>query len=124
MSKETNAQTKEGTDMFKVTGASAAGFSFVSTVNQWSVQLFTVPLSVVGMAAAGTFLSYGYGPKAENRKNIYIEALFITFLAIVLVAVLPEIMGWKWLKPELRGPLAGLIGAAGRFAAEPVIKIF
>src|SRR5688572_28228210 len=109
--------------MFKATGGAAAGFSWLGLVNQWSVQLFTVPLTVVGMAAAGTFLSYGYGQRAENRKGIYLEALFITFVSVVAVVVVPEIMGWTW-KPQLQGPLAGFLGALGRFAMDPFIKLF
>ena len=110
--------------MLKTTGAAVGGLSWVGMINQWSVQLFNVPLTVVGMAAAGTFISFGYGPKAENRRTIYMEALFITFLSVVTVTVLPAILGWQWVKPELQGPFAGFLGVLGRFSFEPLRALF
>lgn len=109
--------------MLKTAGAAGAGVSWLSVVNQWSVQLFNVPLTVLGMAAAGTFLSFGYGPKAEQRRTIYLEALFIWFFSVCAVTVIPAFMGWTWLKPELQGPTAGFIGIVGRFSIEPLIKL-
>lgn len=109
--------------MFKLTGASALGASVGGLVNQWSVQLFNVPLTVVGMTVAGTLLSFGYGPKVENRKNLYLQALFIAFLATVTVAVIPEVMDWDWVTPKLQAPLGGMLGVLGRFTIDPAIKL-
>lgn len=108
--------------MLKTTGAGAAGLSWVAIINEWSVQLFSVPLTVVGMAAAGTLLSFGYGPKSESRKKIYLEAMFVTFVSVCAVAVIPNVMDWT-IKPELQAPTAGVIGALGRFAVDPLIKL-
>lgn len=109
--------------MFKTTGVSALGVSVGGLVNQWSIQLFNVPLTVVGMTVAGTLLSYGYGPKIESRKALYLQALFIAFLSTTVVAVVPEFMDWDWVTPKLQAPLGGLLAVMGRFTIDPAIKL-
>lgn len=109
--------------MFKTTGVSALGVSVGGLINQWSIQLFNVPLTVVGMTVAGTLLSFGYGPKIENRKNLYLQALFIAFLSTVTVAIVPEFMDWEWVTPKLQAPLGGMLAVLGRFTIDPAIKI-
>lgn len=107
----------------KLIGAGAGVGAWLALINNWAVSLFNVPLSVVGMAAAGTLLSYGYGDavKPTKKKTLYLQAAFITFGVVVAVAVVPAFMGWEWVTPERQAPLAGLMGLGGRFMV-PLIQ--
>lgn len=108
--------------MLKTTGAGLGGLTWIATVNNWAIQLFNVPLAVVGMAAAGTLLSFGYGQSNMPRKKLFGYALGIVFLVTVSVAVVPAFMGWEWVTPQREAPLAGLLGAGGRFIVPALIK--
>lgn len=99
----------------KSIGAGAAGLYPIAQINQWSEPLFSLPLTVIAMAAAGAFFSFGYGDPVVPRKKLYTMAAFITFLAVCVVAVLPPMLGWGWVKPELQAPFAGLLAVTGRF---------
>lgn len=104
-------------------GAGVAGASWLSLINNASLQLFNVPLVVVGMAAAGTLLSFGWSPSGTSRMKMYAMAAMITFLSTVSVAVVPAFMGWDWVTPAREAPLAGLLGISGRFVIPALIKL-
>lgn len=93
-------------------GAVAAGYG---VVNDISIPLLGVPLTVIGMAAAGAYLSFAYGKPERNRKKLYGLAVANTFLACVCVAVLPQAFGWEWTVPRLEAPLAGLFAFGARW---------
>lgn len=106
----------------KMIGAGAGGLAWVSLVNNWAVSLFNVPLSVIGMAAAGTLLSFGYGESVKPRKKLYFHAAFYTFAVVVAVAVVPAFMGWDWVTTERMAPTAGLMGLGARFVIPTILE--
>lgn len=89
-------------------------------VNLWSVPLFGVPLTVVGMAVLGASLGAAYGTPLEKRRDLFITVAAHAFLASVLVGTAPAMMGLEWLKPEIYAPFAGLLAFAAKFAL-PII---
>ena len=102
-------------------GTGLAALASAGVINDWSVPLFGVPLTVIGMAAAGAYLSYAYGKPESSRKKLYTMAIANTFLATVCVAVLPQWLGWEWTNSKIEAPLAGLFAFGARFAVQPFI---
>lgn len=76
-------------------------------LNMWSVPLFGVPLTVVGMSVLGAALGAAYGPPIKDRKKLFTAIASHAFLAAVLVAVIPPAFGWEWAHEGLQGPMAG-----------------
>lgn len=105
----------------KLIGTGLATIAGAGLINDWSVPLFGVPLTVIGMAAAGAYLSYAYGKPEPKRKKLYTMAIANTFLAAVCVAVLPSWLGWEWTNSRIEAPLAGLFAFGARFAVQPFI---
>lgn len=105
----------------KIIGTGLAALTSIGVINDWSVPLFGVPLTVIGMAAAGAYLSFAYGEPVKSRKKLYTLAIANTFLAAVSVAVLPQWLGWEWSSHKLEAPLAGMFAFAARFAVQPLI---
>lgn len=89
-------------------------------VNLWSVPLFGVPLTVVGMAVLGASLGAAYGKPLEKRRDLFTTVAGHAFLSSVLVAVVPGMLGLAWLTPELKAPFAGLLSFVAKFAL-PII---
>ena len=96
----------------------SAGF-----INNITVPLFGVPLTVVVIAIGGALASFAYGEPAKNRKTLYTMAAVNAFLATLLVAVLPKAMGWQWAIPKIEPAMAGLIAALLRFAVPAFISL-
>lgn len=107
----------------KLIGTGLGAFASMGVVNDWSMPLFGVPLTVIGMAAAGAWLSYAYGKPEPNRKKLYTMAVANTFVATVCVAVLPVWLGWEWTNSRIEAPLAGLFAFSARFAIQPAIDL-
>lgn len=95
--------------------AAAAGW------NDWSVPLFGVRVTVIMMAAGGAFASFAYGDPVRPRSKLYTLAAVNTFLASVLVAVVPAMMGWQWSTPKLEPPLAALVAIGCRWIVPQAI---
>lgn len=88
-------------------------------INNWSLSLFNVPVTVLGMAAAGSILSFAYdmeGGKKMTRKRLYFLAAANTVLAAAAVSLIPQWMGWTWMNQGLHGSFALLLAAVARFA--------
>lgn len=100
--------------------AMAMIFTTVGSINLWSMPLFAVPLTVIGVALLGAVLGAGYGKPLEKRRDLFITVMSHTFLAATLVAVGPKLFGLEWVTPVLEAPLAGLLAFAGKFVL-PVI---
>lgn len=86
-------------------------------VNMWSIPLFGVPLTVVGMSVLGAALGASYGDPIHDRVKLFKTITSHAFLAAVLVAVVPAALGWEWMHEKLEGPLAGGIAFLVPFAA-------
>lgn len=103
---------------------------FSAGVNLWSVPLFGVPLTVIGMAVLGASLAAGYGKPAKTRRELFTSVAVHAFLGTVLVAVVPAAFGMEWVSPKLEAPLAGLVAFGAKFAVplipwkELVRKVF
>lgn len=75
--------------------------------NMWSIPLFGVPLTVVGMSVLGASLGAAYGPPIKDRGKLFTAIASHAFLSSVLVAVIPPALGWEWVHEGLQGPMAG-----------------
>lgn len=93
-----------------------------SVINQWSVPLFGVPLTAIGMAAFGAYLSFAYTKPEKNVKKLIGLWAANTFLAVVCVAILPSWFGWEWANSRLEAPLAGLFAFSARYVAPQFIE--
>lgn len=89
--------------------------------NDWSVPLFGVRITVIMMAAGGAFASFAYGDPVKPRPRLYTLAAVNTFLASVIVAVVPPMMGWQWSTPKLEPPLAALVAIGCRWIVPQLI---
>lgn len=105
--------------------ASIASLSMVAIpgINELSVPFFGVPLTVLAMAAAGATLSFAYGEPLESRKKLFTLAIANTFLAAILVAVIPQALGWEWTNTNLEPPLAGIVAIAARWVVPNFIDL-
>lgn len=107
----------------KVIGTVVGSVLSAAGINAWTVPMFSVPLTVIGMAALGAYFGHAYKEPEKSRKKLYLMVAANTFLATVTVAVLPKWMGWGWADGRIEGALAGLSAFASVFAVEPMIKI-
>lgn len=95
-------------------------------LNDWSLALFNVPVTVLGMAAAGSILSFAYdvdGEKKMSRNRLYFLAGANAVFAAAIVSLVPNWMGWNWMNHGLEGSLALLMAATARFAIPAFIKL-
>ena len=92
-------------------------------INNLTIPLLGVPLTVVVIAVGGALASFAYGEPAKNRKTLYTLAAVNAFLASLLIAVLPQAMGWAWASPKMEPALAGLTAALLRFVVPPLISL-
>ncbi len=84
--------------------ASASG-----AINDFSVPLLGVPLTVITMSAAGAMCAFAW-PKAEaSRAKLFAVTIASTFVGAACVSVIPQLFGRDWPR-ELQGPLAFLFG--------------
>lgn len=91
-----------------------------AAANMWTVPLFGVPLTVVGMSVLGASLGAAYGEPIKDRRKLFTTIASHAFLATVLVAVLPAAFGWEWLNVALEAPAAGAAAFVARFVI-PVV---
>lgn len=89
--------------------AAVSTYNFAN-VNNVTVPLFGVPLTVLAMAAAGAMVGSGYTDPVESRKKLYTLTLANTIFAAWFVVLIPAWQGWSIL-PIALPPLAGVIAA-------------
>lgn len=95
-------------------------------LNDWSLALFNVPVTVLGMAAAGSILSFAYdvdGGGKMSRKRLYFLAAANAVFAAAAVSLVPKWLGWGWINHGLEGSLALLLAAVARFAIPAFLKL-
>lgn len=95
-------------------------------LDKWAVSLFNVPLTVIGMAAAGALLSFAYdieGEKPMKRSKLYFLVFANTVLASAAVSAFPYAFDWKPMSVGLAGSVALLLAAAARFFIPAFIKL-
>lgn len=107
----------------KAQTAAAIPLVWASSINNWSVPFFNVPMTVVSMAALGSLLSFAWGEREEKKSRLYLIALASTFMGIITVAVFPDMMGWEWVSDPIKPPLAGGVALAMRFVFPNVITL-
>lgn len=101
----------------------SAGARVLGVWNQWTLPLLGVPLTVVMVAAFGAFLSNAYHTERLPPKKLYFYAATNTFLASISAAVVPKMMGWDWVTPQLEAPLAGMMAFAAQWWVPTVLDL-
>lgn len=94
-------------------------------INDMSVSLFNVSLSVIVLSCTGACLSYAWDMDDEKpipKKQMYKRILAITFFTTAAVAVFPAWLGWEW-TPKLEGSLGLLMAASARFVVPAAVKM-
>lgn len=92
-------------------------------VNNVSLHLFNVSITVVFLSTVGAWLSYSYADdtkpstKPISRKKLYLSTITNTLLAIACVAVLPQMLGWTWYNTKIEGSVAFLFAFLARRVA-------
>lgn len=105
-------------------GAGAVGISLLAaSANGITLPILGVPANVVGIALGGALASFAYGRGLPSRGRLFFLAVSNTFLGCMAVLLLPEMLGWKWMRPELQPPLAGAIAFALRWAVPAFVQI-
>lgn len=109
--------------LLKITSATSLATAAAAGFNGWSIPLFGVPLTVIAMAAAGATISFAYGEPVRSRRKLFTAAIANTFLASIVVAVLPKAFGWDWVDPRLEPPFAGLVAVGARWFVPQFISL-
>lgn len=113
-------------DPLHLGGVSLLGTATVASVIGWndlSIPLFGVRVTVIMMAAGGAFASFAYGDPVRPRAKLFTLAAVNTFLASVIVAVAPAMLGWQWASPKLEPPLAALVAIGCRWVVPSLITM-
>lgn len=100
-------------------GAVAATYGWLNDV---SVPLFGTPLTVLAMAAAGTYLSASQAKPEKKSGKFYLKHIGYWFMAITSVSIIPNLLGWDWATPRLEGPIAGALAFSARHWVPAVIE--
>jgi len=93
-------------------GAVAATYGWLNDV---SVPLFGVPMTVIAMAAAATYLSASQAKPEKKNATFYLKHLGYLFMSVVSVSIVPQLLGWDWVVPRLEGPIAGALAFSARY---------
>ena len=112
------AETKVAAAIAATSGAATTG----ALINNISTPMFGAPLTVIGMAALGVFVSFAWAKPEMSRPKLFAMSIGNTFVATLAVVLIPAWLGWSWVKPELQAPLAGGIGLAARFVVPVLIE--
>lgn len=105
--------------------AAGGGLAITGLLNDLSISLFNVPVTVVFMAFAGAMLSFAYnvdGDDKISRRKFYGLIIANTIFACAAVAVIPQWMGWVWASSKVEGSLALLFAAIARFIVPLLLK--
>lgn len=106
--------------------AAGGGLALTGWLNNISISLFNVPITVVAMAAAGALLSFAYNIEGDDkmpRRRLYVLVVANTMLACAAVAVVPQWMDWSWNSPKIEGSLALIFAALARFVIPLGLKL-
>lgn len=103
--------------------AIGAAATAVGNWNDLSIPLFGVRVTVIMMAAGGAFASFAYGDPVKPRSKLYTLAAVNTFLAAIVVAVFPPMLGWQWSSPKIEPPLAALVAIGARWIVPAAITM-
>lgn len=103
--------------------AAAVGASQVQAINDIIIPFFGVPITVITMAAGGALVSFAHGEPMRDRKKLFKLAAANTFLATILVVVVPKMLGWQWAEPEVVPPLAAVGAWCARWFVPATIKL-
>lgn len=111
-----------------ITQSATLGVGSISlkVLDEISLSLFNVPLTVVGMAAAGALLGFAYADESDEkmtRGQVYKLALANTVFTVCAVAVLPGWLGWSWYNEDIQGAFSLLLAASARFIIRVLIKL-
>lgn len=90
------------------------------TLNDVSLALLGIPITAVGMAAAGAVMSYAFGTSERSRKKLFFVAIASTIFGAAMVTLLPALFGWE-LKEEAQPPMAFVCALFSRWMV-PAIK--
>ena len=104
-------------------GAAIVGVSLFDVINNWVIPFFGVPVTVLTMAAGGALVSFAHGKPEKDRRKLYKLAAANTFIATMLIAVAPKLMGWEWVTPENAPALAAITAWLCRWGIPSTISL-
>lgn len=107
--------------------AGVATLGVANMISNAFTSVFSVPLTVPMMAAAGAMLSFAYDDDNSTKTKLTKKrAMFLVIASTVIttaaVAVFPEMLGWNWYSAKLQGSVALLMAASARFVIPLAIK--
>ena len=110
--------------MLKVLAVGTAGSSFMLAVfsPEATLPFFNVPITTLGMSAAGSLLGFAYGSPVDDRRKLFGYAIGGTFIGIWAVQILPKWLEWGWFLPELQPAVAGIVALLSRWIVPFVIE--
>ena len=102
-------------------GAVSVGFS--EQLNAFLLPFFNVPFTVVTMAQAGAGVSFLHGDKEQDVRKMFKQIVANSFLALLLVVLVPRMFHMSWVEPEIAPVLAAGIAWSSRWGIPIAIKL-
>jgi hypothetical protein len=102
---------------------SAAIAASAPTLLEVNIPFFNAPITVLGMATAGSILSFAFGVSEPSRKRLFGVAIASTFVGAAAVTVLPAAFKMEWVSPVVQAPLAFFLAFFARWIVPLLIVI-
>lgn len=101
----------------------AAATSLTASLIDSSIPLFGVPLTAIGMAAAGATMSFAFGQAEKSRRRLFGVAIAGTFAGACGVTVVPAFLGLEWVSPVVQPPLAFFLAFFSRWIIPLLVDV-
>lgn len=106
-----------------VTTAAAGSLSLIDKLNSFILPFFGVPITVVTMALAGSAVSFIHGDREPNINKVFKQVFANSFVALLLVVVVPKMFHMAWVEPGITPAIAALVAWISRWAVPATIKL-
>ena len=101
----------------------AVSVSLMDKLNTYILPFFNVPFTVVTMALAGAGVSFLHGDKEPDVRKMFKQIVANSFLALLLVVLVPRMFHMSWVEPEIAPVLAAGIAWVSRWGIPIAIKL-
>ena len=101
----------------------AVSMSLMDKLNNYILPFFDVPFTVVTMALAGAGVSFLHGDKEPDVRRMFKQIVANSFLALLLVVLVPRMFHMSWVEPEIAPVLAAGIAWSSRWGIPLAIKL-